>query len=95
MIKFNSKSYAIVFFTLLILQFIMVYADAKLGASSVFNEAITIFSLPINFIDENLPFYVRESIFTRTIFWLMNVLVQASLIYLVWSSFNRAKKKMK
>ncbi|WP_299527050.1 hypothetical protein [Winogradskyella sp.] len=97
--KFKSKSFVIVFLILLVIQFLIVFMDAKLNTSSSVNEitdkVILIFSFPINLINENLPFYVRESIFIRAIYWLMNLFIQSSVLYLGWLTLKRVLKKMK
>jgi hypothetical protein len=97
MTKFNKKTYIIIFMMLLVVQFLVVLLDAKTksGISEITGIMITIFSIPINLINENLPFYVREPIYVRAIFWLINIFLQAFLIYMIWSSFKRVRKKMK
>ena len=84
---------------LLVIQFLVVLMDVKLNNSSGFDEiidkVIMLFSFPISLINENLPFYVRESIYIRAVFWLMNLFIQSSIIYLGWLAFKRVRKKMK
>ena len=98
--KLKFKSFITIFGALLVIQFLTVFADVMLtksesGLVSVTNPLIDIFSLPISLINGNLPFYVRESLMVKAVYWIMNLFIQSSLIYLGWRVFKRVKKKLK
>ncbi|MCT4628411.1 hypothetical protein [Winogradskyella sp.] len=98
--KLKLKPFIIIFFILMVIQFIIVYVDVQLTKSessltSITNPVITIFSLPINGIHRNLPFYVHESLYIRAMYWVVNLFIQSAVIYLGILSFKRVRKKLK
>ena len=98
--KFKLKSFLTIFVALLVIQFLIVFADVMLTKSesslvSATDQIIEFFSLPISLINKSLPFYVRESLPVKAIYWLINIFIQSSIIYLAWRVFRRVRKKMK
>ena len=84
--KFKLKSFLIVFFVLMVIEFLIVLADVFLHRSkddlaAVTSNTISVFSLPINLINRNLPFYVAEDLYMRFVFWTINTLIQAIFVY--------------
>lgn len=98
--KLKLRPFLIVFFTLMVIQFLIVFLDVQLTKSksdltSVTNVVIAIFSLPISGIHRNLPFYVNESLYIRAIFWIVNLFIQSALVYLLILGFKRLRRKLK
>lgn len=98
--KLKLKSIITIFAILLVVQLLMVIADVTLtkngsGLVSITDPIVEFFSLPISLINKNLPFYVRESLPIKVLYWAMNVFIQASVIYIGWRVFKRVKKKLK
>ncbi|WP_299367841.1 hypothetical protein [Winogradskyella sp.] len=98
--KLKLKSYVIIFLILLVVQFLIVFADVMLTKNGsdlvpVTDQIVEFFSLPISIINKNLPFYVRESLYIKVLYWLMNLFIQSSIIYLGWRTFKRVRKKLK
>lgn len=93
--KFKTKNFAIIFFTLLIIQFVIVYLNVKLDVKEITSPIISIMSLPIGMVNENLPFYVRESLYIKIIYWMINVFVQTTFIYMGIRAFIRLRNKLK
>ena len=94
------KPFLIIFFILMVIQFLTVLADVQLTKSesslvSVTNPLIDVFSLPISTINGNLPFYVREGIPVKALYWIMNLLIQAGILYLGILFFRKLRKKLK
>ena len=98
--KFKLKSFITIFLIVLVVQFLIVFADVMLtknesGLVSVTDQIIEFFSLPISLINKNLPFYVRESLPVKALYWLMNLFIQSSILYLGWRVFKKVRKKLK
>ena len=98
--KFKLKSFAFIFLLLLVIQFLIVFVDVKLTKNGsdlvvVTDQIIDIFGLPISLINERLPFYVREGLIVKMVYWLINLFIQTAIIYVSWRVFRRVRKKMK
>ena len=97
--KLKLKTFFTIFTFLLVIQFLIVFLDVMLtksesGLVSVTDGLIEILSLPISLINKNLPFYVRETLFIKALYWLMNLFIQTSAIYLGIRVFKRVRKKL-
>ena len=84
--KFKLKSFLIVFFVLMVIEFLVGLADVFLHRSKnelfkVTSIIMSVFSLPISLINRNLPFYVAEDLYMRVVFWTINTLIQAMFVY--------------
>ncbi|MBC2846125.1 hypothetical protein [Winogradskyella flava] len=97
--KFPVKRFLIVFFILLLTQFLVGLADifnqSENEFSSVINMLMAVFSMPIGLIHKGLPFYVNEPLLIRAIFWVINVLIQTFLILGSISLLRRVREKLK
>lgn len=96
----NKKVFATIFISLLVIQFLIVLADVMLTKNdssliSITNSIIEFFSLPISAINRNLPFYVREPLYVKAVYWLMNLLIQSAIIYVALRMFKRLRKKLR
>lgn len=98
--KLKLRPFLIIFFTLMVIQFLIVFLDVQLTKSksdltSVTNPIIAIFSLPISGIHRALPFYVNESLYIRAMYWTVNLFIQAAVVYLGVLGFKRVRRKLK
>ena len=98
--KLKLKSFLTIFAVLLVIQFLVIFADVMLTKNdsnlvSVTNPIIELFSLPISLINKYLPFYVRESLYVKALYWIINLFIQSSILYLGWRVFKRVRKKLK
>ncbi|WP_138434686.1 hypothetical protein [Winogradskyella algicola] len=98
--KLKLRPFLIVFFTLMVIQFLIVFLDVQLTKSksdltSVTNPIIAIFSLPISAIHRGLPFYVNESLSVRAVYWIVNLFIQSALVYLGILGLKRVRRKLK
>lgn len=98
--KLKLRPVLVIFLILMVLQFLIIFLDVQLTKSnsdltSVTNPIISIFSLPISGIHRRLPFYVNESLYVRAIFWIVNLLIQSALLYLLILGFKRVRRKLK
>ncbi len=96
----NRKAFSFIFVVLLLIQFLFVLADFILSKSgsdltSITNPVIEFVSLPIGLINGNLPFYVREPIYIKIVYWVINLLVQTTLVYYFNRGFKRLRRKLK
>ncbi|WP_422105103.1 hypothetical protein [Winogradskyella sp.] len=98
--KFKVKSFVIIFLVLLVIQFLIVFADITLSKNGsnlvvVTDQIIDIFSLPISIVNKSLPFYIRESLYIKALYWIVNLFIQSFIIYMGWRAFRRVRKKLK
>ncbi|WP_426430840.1 hypothetical protein ACPX19_00395 [Winogradskyella sp. HB-48] len=98
--KLKLRPFLIVFFSLMVFQFLIVFLDVQLtksksGLTSVTNPIITIFSMPINGIHRGLPFYVNESLYVRAVYWVVNLFIQSAVVYLGILGLKRVRRKLK
>lgn len=98
--KLKLRPFLIVFFALMVIQFLIVYLDVQLTKSksdltSVTNPVIAVFSLPISGIHRSLPFYVNESLYVRAVYWIVNLFIQSAVVYLGVLGFKRVRRKLK
>ncbi|MEO1032556.1 MAG: hypothetical protein AAFX55_14185 [Bacteroidota bacterium] len=98
--KFKVKSFVIIFLVLLVIEFLIVFADITLSKNgsnlvAVTDQIIDIFSLPISIVNKSLPFYIRESLYIKVLYWIVNLLIQSFIIYMGWRAFKRVRKKLK
>jgi hypothetical protein len=98
--KLKLRPFLIVFFALMVIQFVIVFIDVQLTKSksdltSITNPIIAIFSLPISGIHRSLPFYVHESLYVRAVYWVVNLFIQSAVVYLVILGFKRTRRKLK
>ncbi|EDP70257.1 hypothetical protein FBALC1_05858 [Flavobacteriales bacterium ALC-1] len=94
--KFKLKIFVIIFFILLVIQFLIGLADVLLSQAdseltSFTSILITVCSFPINMINRDLPFYTNEGTGAAIIFWIMNLIIQATIVY----GFKRIYKRVK
>lgn len=85
--KFKLKDLLKVFLFLMVVQFIIGVADILLSQSnsdlsSVTTMLITVCSFPMSLINSNLPFFVSENLFMVGLYWVINVIIQATFVYL-------------
>ncbi len=86
--KFKLKEFLIVFFVLIVIQFIIGLSEVLLSRannelSSITSMLLDICSYPISLINSNLPFYVPEDLFMVVIYWIINVIIQSVFVYAV------------
>ena len=98
--KFRLKRFLIVFFILMIIQFLVGLADISFyrsenGLLEVTNKLMSIFSLPIGLIHRGLPFYINEVLPIKVIFWLINLFIQTSIILGSLSMLRSVREKLK
>ena len=98
--KLKLRPFLIIFFALMVIQFLIVFLDVQLTKSksdltAVTNPIIAIFSLPISGIHRSLPFYVNESLYVRAVYWVVNLFIQSAVIYLMILGLRRVRRKIK
>lgn len=98
--KLKLRPFLIIFFTLMVIQFLIVFLDVQLTKSKsdltvVTNPIIAIFSLPISGIHRSLPFYVNESLYVRAVYWIVNLFIQSAVVYLIILGLRRVRRKIK
>ncbi|GAA4244626.1 hypothetical protein KO504_00645 [Winogradskyella psychrotolerans] len=86
--KFKLKELVRVFLFLLVVQFIIGLADVLLSQahselSSITSLLIAICSYPLSLISSDLPFYVSESILMVILYWIINLMIQAVILYIM------------
>lgn len=84
--KKKLKLFLKIFFILLVIQFIIgmidvLLSDADNSFSAITSFTITIFSIPLSLISENLPFYSGEGLYVTIMFWTLNLVIQTLAIY--------------
>jgi len=62
-------------------------------SSSITSLIISIFSLPISLINSNLPFYVPEDLYMIVLYWILNGIIQAMILYGVFKVLKRLKNR--
>jgi hypothetical protein len=96
--KFKLKSLIIIFFILMLIEFLIGLTDVLLfrvnnESSLITTTLIEIFSLPISLINKDLPFYVSEEFYMIALYWTLNVLIQAMFVYVILKVFRRLKNR--
>lgn len=94
------KSVIIVVIALMLIQVIVGVADVYVledhpELSNITSTLIAIFSLPISLINVNLPFYVAEELYMILLYWVLNVVIQAIVLYGIFKVFKRLKNRSK
>lgn len=96
--KFKLKHLMIIFFILMLIEFLIGLADVLLfrannESSLITTMLIEIFSLPISLINKALPFYVAEDFYMVALYWALNVLIQAMVVYVILKTVVRLKNR--
>lgn len=97
--KFNFKLFFKLFFLLLIIQLTVGLLGAFLefsnsNLSTITSMLLTIFSLPINFISSDLPFYAREGTTASILYWILNLFIQTVILYSGLALIRQQKKTL-
>ena len=53
------------------------------GLSTITSWLMFIFSMPISFIRRDLPFYAAEGAVVGIFYWVLNLLIQTAIVYVV------------
>lgn len=96
--NFKFKSVVLIFFILLAIQFLVGLIDILIfrefnQSSPITSLLISIFSLPIRLINSDLPFYVVEDMYMIVLYWVLNVIIQAMVVYGIVKVFKRLKNR--
>ncbi|WP_179337998.1 hypothetical protein [Winogradskyella ludwigii] len=86
--RIKLKYFITIFFVLMVIQFLIGLADVLLSQShnelsSISGILITLFSFPISLINSNLPFFAQEELYMLGIYWIINVIIQAIVVYVI------------
>lgn len=80
----------------MLIEFLVGLLDAYLAFYNSDLNTITswlmfVFSLPISFISRDLPFYAAEGTVAAILYWVLNLLIQTTIIYVVIELFKSRK----
>ena len=72
----------------MVIQFLIGLTDVLLSQSqnelsSISGILITLFSFPLSLINSNLPFFAQEELYMLGIYWIINLIIQAIVVYVV------------
>ncbi|MBC3846929.1 hypothetical protein H8K90_11105 [Winogradskyella echinorum] len=95
--KLKIKLFLKIFFILAFIEFLTALADVLLsqansGFTTITSKLMLIFSLPISLISRDLPFYTNEGYTAAILFWIMNLIIQTTIVYGIIRVYKRIKK---
>ena len=72
----------------MVIQFLIGLTDVLLSQSqnelsSISGILITLFSFPLSLINSNLPFFTQEELYMLGIYLIINLIIQAIVVYVV------------
>ncbi|RED38230.1 hypothetical protein DFQ10_11151 [Winogradskyella eximia] len=96
--KFKLKELLKVFLFLMVIQFIIGVAEILLSQaqselSSITSILVRICSYPMSLIDSDLPFFVSENLFMIGLYWMINLMIQSVILYLILVVINKIREK--